>query len=402
VLVYRLTASPLLSALTFALGLLPYVVGGTLLSAVADRFPSRRVLVCCDLVSAACAAAMLPAATPVGGLLALRAVMAAVSPVFTGTRMAALAEVLGDAGDRFVLGRSVIRLTAQSAQLLGFGAGGLLLAVVSPRAALGVTAAGFLGSALILRFGTRRRPANGSPGGARDARDARGAVTDSLASAARLLGQRRIRVLLLLAWVPPMFVCVPESLLTAYAGARGIGSSGLGLLMCGMPFGAVTSEFLAGSRLGPRGRERLVAPVAIGCTLPALGYALSPSPDWALLLQVLTGCGISYTLGLDRWFVAAVPPGLRGRAMTLLVAGVMTFQGLGMAVAGGIAEWAPVPAVMAGGGAVGAACSTAVLWRVHAERRQRAATTRTAGTAGAAGTAGTAGTPAVEEEEQRR
>lgn len=35
VLVYDLTGSPLLSALTFALGFLPYVVGGTLLSGVA-------------------------------------------------------------------------------------------------------------------------------------------------------------------------------------------------------------------------------------------------------------------------------------------------------------------------------------------------------------------------------
>lgn len=140
VLVFRLTGSPLLSALTFATSMLPYVIGGALLSAVADRFPARRVLVVCDLVHAACVAAMVVPGMPVAALLALRCVPAAISPVFSGTRSATLGDILGE-GDPFVLGRSVIRITAQTAQLAGFGVGGLLLAAVSPRAALAITAA---------------------------------------------------------------------------------------------------------------------------------------------------------------------------------------------------------------------------------------------------------------------
>ena len=50
----------------------------------------------------------------------------------------------------------------------------------------------------------------------------------------------------------------------------------------------------------------------------------------------------AYTLGLDRWFMAAVPEELRGRAMTLLTAGLMTVQGVGMALAGVAAEFFPV------------------------------------------------------------
>lgn len=86
VLVFRLTASPLLSALTFALGLLPYMVGGTLLSAVADRYPARGVLVGCDLLCALAAAGMVAPGTPVVVLLVLRCVLAAIAPVFAGTR----------------------------------------------------------------------------------------------------------------------------------------------------------------------------------------------------------------------------------------------------------------------------------------------------------------------------
>lgn len=163
VLVYGLTGSPLLSALTFTLGFLPYLVGGTLLSGIADRFPARRVLVACDLVCAGCAALMALPATPVGGLLALRCVIALVSPVFNGTRMATLTDVLGD-GDLFVLGRSLLRIVSQSAVLVGFGLGGVLLTVVSPRGALTVTVVTFLCSATLLRLGTKAAPRGNEKG----------------------------------------------------------------------------------------------------------------------------------------------------------------------------------------------------------------------------------------------
>ncbi|GAA3790802.1 MFS transporter [Sphaerisporangium flaviroseum] len=358
VLVYRLTGSPLLSALTFALGLLPYVLGGTLLSSVADRFPARRVLVVCDLVSAMCAAGMVLPGMPVALLLLLRCMVAAIAPVFTGTRASTLGDILGE-GDLFVLGRSVIRIVTQSAGLAGFATGGLLLAVASPRGVLVMTVATFLGSALLLRFGTRRRPARATTDG--------GTMLGASLSGIRLLGaDRRIRALLLLCWVPPMFVVVSEALLTAYADSLRLGPAGLGLLMCGMPIGAIMSETLVGSLLGPRGRARLTMPVAVLAMLPGIGYAFEPSLGWALVCQILTGCGISYTLGLDQWFIAAVPEDLRGRAMTLMTAGLMTAQGLGMTLAGTAAEFFPVHQVVAWGGVLGVVCVSAVLWTVRA------------------------------------
>ncbi|MFI6600584.1 MFS transporter [Nonomuraea sp. NPDC050536] len=358
VLIYRLTGSPLLSALTFAFGLLPYVLGGTLLSSVADRFPARRVLVGCDLLCAACAAVMTVPGTPVALLLALRVVTAAVAPIFQGTRASTLGDILGE-GDLFVLGRSVIRITGQSGQLAGFALGGLLLSVVSPRVVLMITVITFLGSALLLRFRTRRRPARaGTAGG--------GLVRDSISGMRLLFADRRIRSLLLLGWVPPMFAVVSEALLTPYADGLALAPGGLGVLMCGMPVGAILSETLVGSLLGPRGRARLTMPVAALALVPSLGYAFEPAFGWALVCQILTGCGIAYTLGLDLWFVAAVPEELRGRAMTLMTAGLMTAQGVGMALAGTLAELLPVHQVIAGGAALGVMCVAAVLWRTRA------------------------------------
>ncbi|MEU8684865.1 MFS transporter [Streptomyces sp. NPDC048611] len=356
VLVFRLTASPLLSALTFALGLAPYVIGGTLLSAVADRYPARRVLVGCDLLCALAAAGMVVPGTPVGALLVLRCVLAAVAPVFAGTRAATLGEILGE-GELFVLGRSVIRLVNQSAQLAGFAAGGLLLAVVSPGAVLALTAGTFLGSALLLRLGTLARPA-------RDG--ARGALLGaSLGGLRRLLADRRVRALLLLTWLPPAFVVIPEALLIPYAGLLGTGPAGAGLLLCGMPVGAVLAESLVGTFLGPRARTRLTFPMGLFAVLPSLGFAAQPSFGWALLLLVLTGTGISYNFGVDRWFVAAVPEELLGQAMTVMQAGRMTVMGLAMGLAGVAAEYAPLRLVMPAAGVLGAVCVLAAVFEVR-------------------------------------
>ncbi|HEY3653031.1 MAG TPA: MFS transporter, partial [Streptosporangiaceae bacterium] len=47
-LVYDQTASPLLAALVYAAGYLPWVIGGLFLAGVADRRPRRSVMVFCD------------------------------------------------------------------------------------------------------------------------------------------------------------------------------------------------------------------------------------------------------------------------------------------------------------------------------------------------------------------
>ncbi|MFJ9567046.1 MFS transporter [Streptomyces fuscichromogenes] len=345
VLVYDLTGSPLLSALTFALGFLPYLVGGTLLAPVADRFPARRVLVVCDLVCAGCVAVMTVPGTGIGVLLGLRCALAVVSPVFAGTRMATLSDVLGG-GELFVLGRSVLRIVAQSALLVGYGLGGLLLAVLAPRHALLITVGTFLASAALLRLGTRRRPAR--------------ARTREHGGTRQLLADRRVRRLLLLFWVPAMFAVVPEALAAPYADALGAGSPGLGLLMCALPVGTVAGELYAGARLGPAARERIALPLVCLTLLPYLGYALHPSLALSLLLLLTAGAGSAYTLGLDQWFVRAVPEELRGRAMTVLSAGLMTVQGVGMTLAGVAAETVGVRAAVAGAGALGAVCCCAL------------------------------------------
>ncbi|MFB6482704.1 MFS transporter [Streptomyces virginiae] len=357
VLVYRTTGSPLMSALTFALGFLPYVLGGTLLAGIADRHPARRVLVTCDLVCALCAAAMVAPGTPVAVLLVLRCAMAFVAPLFQGTRNASLSDILGT-GDAFVLGRSLLRMVAQSAQLIGFGLGGLLLTVLAPRAAIALTAAGFLGSALLLRLGTRSRPARG------------GARTSPLAGLRAVLGRRRLRALMLLFWLPPVFLVVPEALLAPYADGIGVGTAALGLMMCAMPVGTIAGELWAGSALTARTRSRIVIPLASAGLLPLLLFALRPGLPVVLAALLLAGLTHAYTLGLDQWYVDAVPDELRGRAMTLLSTGLMTLQGVGMALAGLAAEFRPVHEVVTGAGVLGTGVVLLLLAELRSAVRQ--------------------------------
>ncbi|MEU5219501.1 MFS transporter [Streptomyces sp. NPDC020807] len=360
VLVYELTRSPLLSSLTFALGFLPYLVGGTLLAGVTDRLPPRRILVVCDLFCAACVAVMVAPVTPVALLLVLRCAVAVVSPVFNGTRMATLADILGE-GDLFVLGRSLLRIVSQSALLTGFAVGGVLLTVVPPRGALAVTAVTFLASALLLRFGTVRRPARAA------------GERQGLAGTWAVLRDRRVRALMVMFWVPPLFAVVPEALAAPYADEIGVSTAALGLLMCALPVGTIAGELFAGSFLSAATRSRIVLPLAVAGVLPYLLYAPAPGVPLAALALFLAGATGAYTLGLDAWFVEAVPEEQRGRAMTLMSAGMMTVQGVGMAGAGLAAEFAPAHAVVAGTGVVGTLCLLAAAAGLRAtERRDKA------------------------------
>ncbi|WP_175439772.1 MFS transporter [Streptomyces sp. WMMB 714] len=373
VLVYAGTSSPLLSALTFAMGFLPQALGGALLAPVAERFPARPVLVGCDLVCAASVGAMLLPGMPVAGLLALRAVTAFVQPLFGGVRAASLGDIL--AGDAFVLGRSLLRISAQAAQIAGFAATGLLLLVLSPRGALLLAVGGFLASAVLLRLGTSA--GHGRPGPAASGEGATGEAATGEAEASgrkrggtrALFADRTVRGLLALCWLPPAFLVVPEGLAAPYAAEIGAGSAGVGLLLAAMPVGGVAAELAAGGLLKPATRERLVLPLAGSLLLPFLLFALRPGLFLALAALFAAGTGIAYTLGLDRWFFDAVPEELRARAMTVMSSGVMTVQGLGMAVGGLAGEFAPPHWVVVSAGVVG---TGAVLAAVRAVRTARA------------------------------
>ncbi|WP_340561903.1 MFS transporter [Streptomyces sp. GSL17-111] len=346
IMVYERTRSPLLSSLTFALGFAPYVFGATLLSAVADRRPARDVMVACQAVSCVVVGVMALPGMPIPVLLALLLVLGTVAPVFQGARAASLPDLLSGSG--YALGRSLLRLVSQSTQIIGFAVGGLLLLVMSSSQALLAAAVTFGLAVLLLRFGVRRRPARQPEG------DAGGSVARaSLAGVRQVLAVPGLRPLLLLTWLPPAFAVAPEALASPYADELGGGSAAVGLLLCAAPAGSVVGELLAGTLLSARTRVRMMLPTAVLMFVPLLGFAFRPGLWASVALLTVCGLGFTYAMGLDQRVIDATPEALRGRALTITLAGLMITQGLGFAAAGAVAEFLPPHVVIVLVGSLG-------------------------------------------------
>ena len=346
VLVYEQTRSPALAASVMALAFLPYLLGGVLLGAAADRLPARRALVVCDLLSATLVAAMVIPGMPVAALLGLLFANGLLAPVYQGVRAAVLPDVLPP-GPGYILGRSMMRMVAQSAQIAGYGAGGLLLTVASPRGALAFDAASFLASALLLRAGLARRPA-------RRGRAAAGSMAgDSLRGIRRVLGYRPLRRLLLFGWLVPACAVAPEALAAPYASHIGQPVRVTGFLLMGIPVGTVVADLIAARLLRARWQRRLIVPAGLLTFVPLAGFAASPQLALALALLVICGLGNAWGAGLDGLLISTAPEELRGRTLALSSAGLMFIQGAGFALWGIAGQFAPVTAVIPAAAAAG-------------------------------------------------
>jgi MFS family permease len=329
VLVFAATGSPLLSAITFAIGFLPQVLGGALFGSLADRLRPRPLIVAG--YGAECVAALTLALVPLPtwARLALVAAVAVGTPVFNGASSRLVAEVL--TGDAYVLGRSLSSMASGGAQLLGLAAGGVAIAALGAQRALLLTAACHLVAALIVRAGLADLPA--AP-----ATDGGGAVRQSWSSNTTLLADPWVRRLLLLQWLPSAFVVGAEALMVAYASTRGFPASAVGLLMACSPLGMLIGHLVIGRLVPPDLRVRLVAPLVLLLGLPPVAFALDPPLLVCAVLMAVSGAGFAYSLGLQRAFVDAVPVVGRGQAFGLLSTGLMTLQGVGPAVFGAVAS----------------------------------------------------------------
>ena len=200
-LVYDRTESPLLAALAYAAGYLPWVIGGLFLADVADRRPRRSVMVTCDVVRAVLVAAMAVPGVPFAALVALLFATTMFAPPFESARAAITPDILQ--GENYVLGASVFQTTFLAGQMVGAAGGGLAVAFIGVRAALVVDAATFVVSGLLIGLGTRARPA---AAGRRPPLSPLARMRDGF----RLVfGDQALRTLLLLGWLV-VFYTVPR------------------------------------------------------------------------------------------------------------------------------------------------------------------------------------------------
>ncbi|MFD3567505.1 MFS transporter [Streptomyces sp. NPDC058671] len=369
VLVYDRTDSAFMAALTFALGFVPQLLTAALASAVVDMVPARRLMLIGDLGRMACVLAMTVPGMPIPVLLVLVTASGALSPLFRAARQVMLPEIIGMSG--YPLARSMFSGAVQIGQIAGFGLGGALLIVVTPRTTLFIDAATFAFSLTTVLMFVRPRPA-----GADTADHGSGMVRETVRGNRSILNDPVLRRLLLLQWVPTALIVLPEGLAAPYAAEWGGGPGSVGLLLACPAVGTVIGEAVVARFLGPEERCRRVPALIVLAGAPLLLFAFGPSLPVALALLFVSGAGTAFALPLDQLYVERVADRLRGRAMTLTGAGSIAAQGIGLAAGGLMADWMPLRWVFASAGT--AALLTAALigrhrpWRVTPHKSPRA------------------------------
>lgn len=338
VLVFERTRSPLLSALTFAIGYLPWVVGGPLLAALADRLPRKRVMVVSDLARAALVALMAVPGLPLPVLLALLLLVSLGNPPYEAARSALTADVLTD--DRFAVATSLTGVVQQLAQMVGFLLGGVLVTALPAPVGLLATAATFAVAGLWLALGLQDRPAPD--------RGDEAATTlwgDVLVGLRLVLTTPRLLAIVALLWVGVLVVNAHEGIGPALS-EQLVGSQALvGVLLAAHPAGAVVGGVVVGRFCPPALREKLVTPLVL-LSVAALALAgLAPraldgdaAAAAVVALLAVAGAGTAWLIPLNVLFVQAVPAAVRGRAFGVAIAGLSAAQGLGALIAGAAAS----------------------------------------------------------------
>ncbi|AHI00480.1 MFS transporter [Kutzneria albida] len=356
VLVFERTSSAGLTALTYALTFLPDLVSGPLLSGIADRWPRRAVMIVSDLGRAGLVAVMAIPGLPLPVLCVLLVAVQALGSPFNAARAATLAAALD--GDRYVLGTGATDMVDQLAQVVGFGGGGALVAGLGATNGLALDAATFTGSALLVAFGVRSRPAPVAPDGSGPSW-----WRSLVAGTVLVVTDRRLRALVALACVAGFYVSV-EGVAVPYATELGGTATEAGLLLAANPAGTLVGVWLI-SRLPPWTRLRLLGPLAVAACLPLVACALRPGIPVTAVLWALSGLASAYHMPARSAFVQAVPDHGRGQAFGLAVTALRTAQGAGVLLVGVAADHFAPSAVLAVAGLCGAAvaASAALAWR---------------------------------------
>ena len=331
-LVYARTGSALLTAFTYALTFLPDLIGGPLLSGIADRYPRRAVMVISDLARAVLVGVMALNGMPLAAVCVLLVLVQLLNSPFNAARAAVLPAMLE--GDLFVGGQSIINITYQTGTLAGYVAGGALVAFTGSHVALAIDAATFVLSAVLVRLGLRHREA----AAVRRTGQGGGDTLRALREGTRLMARSRsLRSLVGLACLSGCYV-VGEGLAVPYSHELHGGALTAGMLFAAMPAGTALGMLVLTRFLGQQTRLRLIGPLSVACCAVLMACFAKLGLTWTVVVWVVSGFAGAYQTFAAAAFVIAVPDNLRGQAYGLASTGIRVSQGLGVVIAGAITE----------------------------------------------------------------
>lgn len=329
VLMYQRTGSSLLAALTWVCAFGPYLIGGTLLSGLVDRITPRAMMAGSDLIGAGLVALIAIRGVPIPLIYVVLVIIGLIAPLRSGASSTVVSAVLP--GDAFVPGRSLLRMAAQGAQILGAALGGGLVGAFGPRGALVADTASYMISALLIVLFVRARATNSEP-------RAKGLVKDSLSGIRDVLALRPVRRVLFLNWVVSFVSVAPEALAAPAVSHAGYSAGFTGLWLAAAPLGFVVGDVLAITFVPQQRLVRWIFPMAVAGTSVLLIFVLWPPLPVMVALLVCNGVSSIYGLGTDRSLRDDTPPDLLGRMFSLSSTGLMAIQGLGFGVAGALGE----------------------------------------------------------------
>jgi hypothetical protein len=343
-LVYAATGAPLLAALALLGGLLPQAIGALTLLSFADRVRPRGFLTLWAVAGVLEALLLASGVLPVAGMLLLIMAFGVVDSLTAAVRGALLAEVLPGG---YVLGRSMMNMAGGGMQILGFATGGALIAGLGPRGALLASAGLAVWSAVATGAGLRTRAPRAT---------GRAGVALTWRFNRLLLGSARVRPLLWAAWVPNGLIVGAEAMYVPYAG------DAAGVLFVSGAAGMLLGDLVVGRWTPAPARERWAGPLQALLAVPYLLFFLHPGLPVAAVAVFVASIGYAGTLGLQQRLVDVVPSRLTGQAIGLEASGRMTWQAIGAAVIGTIAEGSGAALAMTFAAGL-SLLVTALLWR---------------------------------------
>jgi predicted MFS family arabinose efflux permease len=345
-LVYDRTGSPLFAALVYAAGYVPWVIGGLFLASVADRRPRRSVMVFCDAIRAVLVAVMVLPHVPIGALVALLFAATMFAPPFESAKASITPDILS--GERYVLGTAVLQTTLLVGQVAGAAGGGLAVHYVGVRLSLVIDAVTFLLSSVLIRFGTRARPAAARPDTVEPSPLAR-----MVAGFRLVFGHPALRTLLLFGWLV-VFYTIPEGIAAPYATTLGGGSIATGLVLASTALSTTIATPLFTRFVRPRQRINLMGPLAVLTCATLVLTVLQPGLAVSLVIFSLSAAFGVYQIAANTAFVVRAPNERRAQAFGIASMGVIVGQGVAFVAAGAAAELVSPAMVIAIGGGIGA------------------------------------------------
>ena len=346
-LVYDRTRSPLLAAVVYATGYVPWVIGGLFLAELADRYPRRSVMVFCDAARAVLVAAMVLPHVPLIVLVALLFAVTMFAPPFESAKASITPEILH--GELYVLGTGVLQTTLLAGEVAGAVAGGIAVTFLGVRPSLAIDAATFVLSGLLVGLGTRARPAAAKPGNVQPSALAR--MRDGFR---QVFGDRALRTLVLFAWLV-VFYTIPAGIAAPYAARLGGGPIATGLVIASTAFGTTVAMPLFTRFVRPRQRINWMGPLATLTCGALVLTAFHPGLGASLVIFSLSAAFGVYQNVTNTEFVIRVPNERRAQAFGIASMGVIVGQGAAFVAAGAAVQAKVAPAtVIAVGGALGA------------------------------------------------